>query len=303
MKRVVLVSNKWWECDPILFTLLNDNARPPNFPWPKGLQTARRRPDQNSLPAENTAPLPRAVFSFKNLSAELWCISDLLEHLPDKGIYQSSSEQKARVLPRIFAYGPQPDFVVALGTAGLPSDASSENGNVVVGTKTFMHNGHPANLNPNSNWQQGPFDIVLDSLLAVQAFQAMTRIDWASVADRFLTTPMSPAPSNRSIAGYEHVALCTVNVTDYTEYTVKDVETVEKFSETAANGSAMSLETTHGLIRVQSTAPFLFISGITDRLGHFDQEVNPRVHAQNMAAAHNAGIALAWMLPRIDQTL
>jgi hypothetical protein len=39
--------------------------------------------------------------------------------------------------------------------------------------------------------------------------------------------------------------------------------------------NAKSLETTHGLIRAQSNAPFMFVSGITDRVGSFHDEVDP----------------------------
>jgi hypothetical protein len=48
---------------------------------------------------------------------------------------------------------------------------------------------------------------------------------------------------------------------------------------------------------------FLFISGITDWVGHFADEVGPREYAQNSVALHNAGVALAWMLPNIDRLL
>jgi hypothetical protein len=34
-KRVLLVVNKWWECDPVMNVLLHDNARPANIlGWP-----------------------------------------------------------------------------------------------------------------------------------------------------------------------------------------------------------------------------------------------------------------------------
>ena len=64
-----------------------------------------------------------------------------------------------------------------------------------------------------------------------------------------------------------------------------------------------SIETTHGIIRAASAAPFLFVSGITDTVGRFDLEVTPRVYAQNVVAAHNAGVTLAWLLPGIVDAL
>jgi len=50
-----------------------------------------------------------------------------------------------------------------------------------------------------------------------------------------------------------------------------------------------------------SEATFVFISGITNRLGYLYEEQVPRSVAQNFAAAHNAGIAIAWLLPLIAQ--
>jgi hypothetical protein len=63
------------------------------------------------------------------------------------------------------------------------------------------------------------------------------------------------------------------------------------------------VETTHGVIRSCTEAPFAFLSGIVDRVGHFEDDVQPLVDAQNFVGAHNAGIVgavvvgrlLAWM--------
>jgi hypothetical protein len=58
------------------------------------------------------------------------------------------------------------------------------------------------------------------------------------------------------------------------------------------------METTHGIIReLSDPAPFLFVSGITDTVPYFDMQVTPRLYPQNFVAAHNAGVALAWLLP------
>jgi hypothetical protein len=48
-----------------------------------------------------------------------------------------------------------------------------------------------------------------------------------------------------------------------------------------------------------SDAPFIFVSGLTDRLGYFNQDLGPRTVAQNFLAAHNAGIAVVWTLGQI----
>lgn len=140
--RILIVVNKWWECDPVLLALTSNNARPLISPdvsplgWPQPLQPTRPRPEPNSPPKENPNPLPRAIFHLNNVDAEVWCVSDLLEHLADTADFQSSSEQKKRYLPRTFR-GAAPALVIAVGTAGYPfaeDEAPSENGSVVVGT-------------------------------------------------------------------------------------------------------------------------------------------------------------------------
>jgi hypothetical protein len=100
-----------------------------------------------------------------------------------------------------------------------------------------------------------------------------------------------------------YVGLGAVNVTDYAEYKRADEEALKAFGARFHMSLAQSLETTHGLIRKQCEVPFIFVSGITDRVGHFDDEVSPRPYAQNTTAAHNAGVVVAWMLPRIDRII
>jgi hypothetical protein len=55
-----------------------------------------------------------------------------------------------------------------------------------------------------------------------------------------------------------------------------------------------------------TNAPFVFVSGITDRLGHFDDDVTISAetsYTQNFSAAHNAGLAAVWMIPALQAFL
>src|SRR5262249_29716552 len=155
--RIVVVVNKWWECDPLLSVLLNDLARPVLLGWPVELNHPRRRPAKGTPSAPGTPAKYRAVFQLANVRVEIWCVSDLLEHLPDS--LQSSSEAKMKEMPRIVA-GEEPALVIAFGTAAYPATAT-ENGSVVVGSRVFLHDARPAGDNPDSNWKEGPFDTVL----------------------------------------------------------------------------------------------------------------------------------------------
>jgi calcineurin-like phosphoesterase family protein len=298
-KRIVVVVNKWWECDPLLSVLLNDLARPVVLGWPVELNHPRRRPVKGTPLALGAPAKYRAVFQLANVRVEIWCVSDLLEHLPDA--LQSSSEAKMKEMPRIVA-GEGSALVIAFGTAAYPATIT-ENGSVVVGSRVFLHDARPAGDNPDSNWKEGPFDTVLESSLDPAAFQRITTIETSpvpSVLDRFIVEPLFPASYGNLIARQDYVALSTINETDYARYKVADQTTLSAFVKHENITLARSVETTHGLVRVLSSAKFLFVSGITDRVGRFTEEVSPRAYAQNTAAAHNAAIVLAWMLPRID---
>jgi hypothetical protein len=301
-KRVLVIANKWWECDPIMSVLLNDNARPAaSLGWPHFLNHPRSRPEPNKLPAASPWPIPRAIFALSNITVEIWCISDLLEHLPDQPENQSSSERKIEQLSKVFI-GKPVSLVLAIGTAAFPRD-SNQNGDVVVGTKIFMHNANPAN--PDSKWAAGPFDTVIDSPLEKTVFDSITTIDSTAV-DRFLIPllpPPTPATKGSFLADFGYVALGSINVTSSREFSQADQATLDAYQVSHKIADAKSLETTHGLIRVQSEAPFAFVSGIANRVGRFQDEVGPRFYAQNTTAAHNAGVILAWMIPKINNCL
>ena len=105
--------------------------------------------------------------------------------------------------------------LIALGTAGIPSQVS-ENGSVVLGTRVFMHNAHPNGDPPN--WQVGPFDKTLPSKLDRAVFSSLTTIETTgtrpSAMDRFVVTPLNPAGRGILLAGYDYIAMGSVNVTN-----------------------------------------------------------------------------------------
>jgi len=234
----------------------------------------------------------------KHASIEIWCVSDLLEHYPDEPRYQSSSQRKAEQLGKIFR-GREPILVVAVGTTAFPSH-QSQNGNVVIGTKVFMHNTHPNGENPDSSWDVGPFDTVVDSRLSRDAFDMIVADLTPGVESHFLSPPLNPAPKKALLVSYDYASLGTLNVTRSDEYERVDALTLAAYTVANETESAKSVETTFGLIRVQIDAPFLFVGGVVNRLGHFGEEVRPRKYAQNMVGGHNVGVALAWMLRSID---
>jgi hypothetical protein len=294
--RVLVIVNKWWECDPALAAMLNDNTRPPKSPWPVELQPARRAPE---LCPPNRNPLRRAIFGYHTFTAEVWCVSDLLDGLALN--LQSSSEEKYKRMPAIFK-GEKPGLVISVGTASTPRFGVNCNGGVAVGTSVFIHNGCPNGSNPDSNLDLPEFDKVIESSIAESTFDRIQRMDVTSVLNRFLPVPLNPSSSVDVSISVRGLALGTVNVTDPKVYAEKDGLTVQAFAALGQPANLVSLETTHGLIRVRAKdSPFLFVSGIVNRFQRYGTDVAPRTDAQNTAGAHNAGVVVTWMLSSLDQ--
>jgi hypothetical protein len=141
-KRVVIVANKWYECDPLLIAALLPTENGPQLPWPTFPSFPHRHYNDQNRPS-SVQSLPRLVFQFDGGAVEVWCISDLIEDQPTA--YQSSSEKKADRLGMIFQRDPF-SLKVAFGTAGYPSH-DVHNGSVVIGTSAFLRDGHPAGPN------------------------------------------------------------------------------------------------------------------------------------------------------------
>lgn len=163
---------------------------------------------------------------------------------------------------------------------------------MAIGTDIFMHDAHPSSFpNSLSTWR-GPFDQLIESRIDPKLFMQIAFFDSGSAVSHFLPVPLNPSEAPNISIGYGDIALGTLNVTDYTEYAILDPRTVKAFTEASLPNRPVSLETTHGLIRMQcepTKTPFLFVSGITDRLGFFNTDDATRSDAQNTAAARNAG--------------
>jgi hypothetical protein len=106
------------------------------------------------------------------------------------------------------------------------------------------------------------------------------------------------------MVGNGFISIGHVNTINYDDFSWSPLRAVESFNDNASgSGEIGSIESTHGLIRLISDAPFLYVSGIAATVGLFNIQVTPRVYAQNTVAAHNAAIALAWLLPDVITAL
>ena len=277
MRRALIVANKWWEADPLVATLSSAKTCPPSMLF---------------IHDDEVTGL-RGYFEGARGRIEVWCVEELM----CATVSGSSSEEKARVLPSLLE-DEDIALVLAFGTAAT-ADRDSCNGIVRSGTNVFLHD---AKLGGSSSaWPIPRPDVVVKSSLSPDAFgkiaspavgQAVTLLG--------LTPPNNPARPELS-ANHDFVALADVNVTDYHKYKAADKSVVDAFEASGAAEPIGSLETTHGVIRecASDTLPFMFVSGITDRVGFFDEEVGTAPYQQNFVAAHNAGVAVAAMIPAI----
>ena len=90
------------------------------------------------------------------------------------------------------------------------------------------------------------------------------------------------------------------------DYDTSDQKELEAIQAQGLKLKLGSVETTHGVIRLQSDAPFVFISGITDRINHFREDVNgvdlkgrTKTEAQNFTASFNIGVCLSWLILKL----
>jgi hypothetical protein len=114
-----------------------------------------------------------------------------------------------------------------------------------------------------------------------------------------LTAPNAAAAPARVKADGNLVSVGVVNVTNSADYAWADKQALGKLTEVTGSMCAESIETTHGVIRLVLGAPFLYVSGLANAVGLFQEQVAPNAYAQNFVAAHNAAIALAWLLPEL----
>lgn len=290
----MIVVNKSWEAEPLVAALRSTNGRPAEFPHEVAAPSVEI-PWSDGRKQKISA---RAAYLAGEAAVEVWCIKDLMD--PAKSA--SSSDEKARVLPMIAAAGQPPDhLVVAVGTASLP-DARSFNGSVAVGSSCFLFDPN-ASPNPDSRWSDDRIGHLIDEEDRTSTNGLMAWLERDARPDietRFLPPPLLPATPPILIVSTTSVAVSDVNVTNPDNYVWADPAALASFSAVAPKRTVGSVETTHGVIRLSIPSPnFLFVSGIANRLGYFNSELSPRSYAQNFAASHNAGVTVAWLLPRI----
>jgi hypothetical protein len=319
--RIITIVNKYWECDPVCWVLtskyINDNGQCNIDLDVANTQKLITYPSYGPVKPETAnQTVPRIVYETDSRIIEIWCISDLLSNSPADE--QSSSEEKMNLLPIIFEFNYKAvkydiELVIAVGTASAGPSLSINpvlgtdniNGSVVIGSNVFMHNGWDESS--KSNFQCDCWSKILPSG-STDFINELQSEDLSLYEPLLLCPPTNPSPLKQHFyINEKYIALGDVNVTDYTKYTEKDLETGEDFfAHYLGNVDGLSLETTHCLIYLAAknylngtNPPFVFISGVVDRYTKFSTDVSPKIYAQNVSGAHNAGVAVAYVVSKL----
>jgi hypothetical protein len=306
MKRIIIICNKSWETDAVLSALFNDDIRYPGLDYTSASKPFKVVYSEFPWKRQQGTAQPRAIFQTVQYSFEIWCLQNVMTLNPNPAdfYYYSRSIQKATDFPKILQFAADEiQLVVAFGTAGVPSEVT-KNGGVVVGSHAFVYDANsPLIPVKYTNPQIGQ---LVDSAISQDFFdQLNSQISRIQTKLYFETTALSPPINSSSVfqlfADKNITALSDVNVGSYAEYKTADQAAIQAYANLKASPVGYSVETTHGLIRLESHSDrFIFVSAITDRDAYFDNEVTPKVHAQNFSAAFNGGMFLSWLIPFVN---
>lgn len=288
--RITIVANKWWEVSPLVAVLQHVSTRQPDASAsPNELRDAYQLGMGSS-----SIYGPRTIVRVGNANIEIWCIQDLM----DPAENSSLTWEKARVLKRVVRDPKEEQIVIAFGTAANPL-GSGKNGNVVIGTSVFVHDPYVTPPDPKKHWSHP----LLNQLVTSSAASVVDQLPRNFVKEaerRFLVAPNGSACPPRVHLDSALVSLGVVNVTSSADYKWTDKQAYDKFKKVIGSGQAESLETTHGVVRLVLDMPFIYVSGIANAMGAFAEEVRPNPYSQSFVAAHNAAIALAWLIPELS---
>lgn len=280
-KNITVIINKNWETEPVLNAMTNPKLRAKDLPFPIVINTPK---DVN-----NKMNYPRAIYKLGKdtgiiLNVTIWCIEDLMD--PTKN--SSSSEEKYRILPPVIE-NDRPDLVISVSTANSP-EIKSINGSVIIGANSFLHDGHPDN--PESNLKSAYVGQFLPSNVHPDIFNLVDKDFISTVLPKLISPPNSPSNPFVCKASENLSVVSAINVTDYREYEFVDAAALAHFNQVVGKNPD-SIETTHGVVKISTDKPIIFISPVTDRFGHFAEDVTD---TQNYVAAFNGGMVLGQLL-------
>jgi hypothetical protein len=230
---------------------------------------------------------------------DIWCLDDLMT----SNVVHGRSDNKSDALNIVADYGKAtyggdgaPDGVVAFGTAGYPDD-TSYNGCATVGSTIFIRDAAMDGGPDHSNWSwANNMGVLVRSKTPATFFSSVDPQTVLKINSQMLGVPVNPSSKPRLVIASDAVAISSVNIPRGTEFGPVDLKAMAAARAAGASNIA-SVETTHGVIRAKwSDAPFIFVTAIPNRVGHFSDEAGGN-YPQELASTHNAGVALSGVIP------
>lgn len=286
--RVVVLANTDAEADELMAVLNSRDVRPPTL----------------GAPQPSTSPRGlRGFYKANGVRVEFWCVWELADG--------DNTREKVRQLPNVIQPRDKvaPAMVIAFGTAAGHWD-KSHNGSVVVGSAVLLHS-LPSLENKEVTETLARQGIALDTIIESEKgwkflcdsnLTDFIKERRAEIKAKFLKPPLNPAADPDLLLSADRLGLASINVINGNDYARADAETlsvaVEAMSKSTKTFEVGGVETTHGIIRAftPKTAPFIYVTGITNRLGHFPDELMPRRAAQHVAVVNNAGVVAAYLI-------
>jgi hypothetical protein len=293
--RVVVIANTKAEADGLMAVLACADVRP------RSLKTAPQPPEKYS---QSPPQGLRGFYATPCVTVEFWCVWEL----PGATELIDGTLNKVNQLP--LAIQPPgkaaPAMVVAFGTAAGHWE-TSYNGSVVVGSAVLLHS-LPSLEDKEVTKALARRGVALDSIIESEAGWAfLDKPDFfserhAEIEAKFLKPPLNPAADPVVLLSPNRLGLGSINVTHASDYARADKETLDvalgAISKNPKTFEVGGVETTHGLIRAScpKDVPFIYVTGVTNRLGYFPMELAPRKTAQHVAVINNAGVVTAYLV-------
>ncbi len=287
MKNISVIVDRGNDAESMLSAMLNSELKSKDFPHPVksgniGTQASKIKE-------------PRAVFLMNNGASEslivkIYCIQDFIDS--NKSAVSNSREQ-LRVLPDMIQNST--DLVIAVGTATNPDEPSSD-GSIVIGGNFFIYDAHAGN---SKGYPAHPgFGQMLPCNVNAGIFNLIDKDFKKQVEPKFLQAPGNSAKPATCKASCIYAAVSTVNIAGHSDYNRAGYDAIAHFKQMGSMLPVKSLETTHGLIKLSTEKPVLFVSAITHRPEYFDAE---GAAPQNHSRSFNTGIFMSHYLVALNE--
>lgn len=244
----------------------------------------------------------RAKYAFSHVDVIVRCIEDIMPPA-DKEIPETSgshSQQKAMLLPG-YIRKDDPDLIISVSTAesspSIQPEDTSKNGCVVIGGGFYTFDAH--SFDPTSP-SRLPAQEYRENNVPSEVYKLLTDSVKTEAVEKFCVPVHTPAQPMEILVGPRYISVAILNVVHYDAYKTADPAAYEACVKEHGSQYPAAIETTHGIVKACAGAiPTLFVSPITDRYKHFDDDDRD---GQNRIASYNAGAAVSRWLREMDES-